>query len=266
MTQAASPQRGFWKLHHDDLQAFLQCSGLSWESARVFLALGDLTLGWGRDKGIVSVGDIARFAGMRRKYVLRAIARLRELGLYGENRLSDRQTERWILLPERAGGSPEAGGTQGVTDSPEVGANSPEAGATNGPDLGATLKTKDVKTPRLTAGKGGHQQFVEWFCAEYERQTGIKYKFQKGKDGSAVKALVKEHTFGELQALTKAMLQDKWGRENASPANLRGQINKWRLKALPPGQTPGGKEARRKLDNTLAIITGKAGKETHHGH
>jgi len=62
---------------------------------------------------------------------------------------------------------------------------------------------------------------------------GIKYKFQKGKDGSAVKALVKEYTLEELQALTKAMFQDKWGRENASLANLRGSINKWRLKAQP---------------------------------
>lgn len=84
---------GFWRLRHDDLAAVLARHDLTGEQLRVFLALADLTLGYGKARDVVSLSQIAERAGMyamqpdgaRRpdcSHVARALKRLKERGLY----------------------------------------------------------------------------------------------------------------------------------------------------------------------------------------
>ena len=257
MAEDLTPRRkGFWQLQHDDLQALLQCPGLCWGTVRIFLSLGDLTLGWGKAKDVISLGKIARFSGIHRKHVPEAINRLRELGLYGEKRLSARKVVRWILWPDTMAGVPEAGDMQDGQGVPEVGSMSvPEAGSESAPVAGDTLKKK-TKRPSRKAEADGHQKFVEWFCDEYQRQTGIAYDFQGGKDGAALKALLKKYTVKELQAMTTAMLADPWGRENASIALLRSQVNRWRQKAAPAGNSQVAQAEKCRLAELQEIVKG----------
>jgi hypothetical protein len=250
-------QKGFWKLHHLDLRAILRTSGLSWEAVRVFLALGDLTLGRGKAEAAISNGDLARFGGMHREHVPRAIERLRGLGLYDEKRVSDRRVVRWIVWPTESTGVTKAGDTQadqGVTRLGDAGVT--KTGDKSVARSGDTIKKKTLKTPRLTAGKGEHQQLVKWFCDQYERVTGIRYDFQGGKDGQAVKRLVEKYAFDELKAMTAAMFDDTWGRDNASPAILWSQRNKWRQKALPAGDSQAAKAERQRLAELQEIVHG----------
>jgi len=85
---------GFWRLRHDHLAALLARRDLSWSAARVYLALADLTWGYGRDRDEVSLSQIAEHAGMfltdpdgetrpDRAHVVRALKRLEKCGLYG---------------------------------------------------------------------------------------------------------------------------------------------------------------------------------------
>ena len=257
MGKVPTQEKGFWRLLHEDLRTLLQRQGLSWECARVFLALGDLTWGRGKTQAVISLGRIAGFSGVPREHIPRAIDRLRELGLYGEQRLSDRVVERWVIWPGKAEGVAKTGNTpasQGVTGTGDIGVA--KAGSESVSEAGDTLKKKKLKTPRLAAGKGGHQQFVEWFCDEYEWRTGLAYSFQGGKDGKAVKELVKKYTLDELRAMTAAMFGDTWGRENASPAILWGQRNKWRQKALPAGETQAGRIEKQRLVELQEIVNG----------
>jgi|GEM_PF-7061883 len=249
-------QRGFWKLHHDDLQGLLNCPGLCWGTVRVFLALGDLTLGWGKPQDVISLGEIARFSGIRRKHVPRAIDRLRELGLYGEEHLSARKVVRWIVWPDKAAGVPEAGDIQGGQGVPKAGSISvPGAGSKSVPAAGDTIKKKNNKNPRK-AGADGHKQFTDWFCLEYERVTGIPYDFQGAKDGAALKALLKKYPIEELQAMATAMLTDPWGRKNATIAMLRGQVNRWRQEATPAGESATAQVEKQRLAELQEIVNG----------
>ena len=74
-----------------------------------------------------------------------------------------------------------------------------------------------------------HHQFVDFFCKEYKKATGVDYYVQGGKDGSAVKALIKNFDVPILKVAVRAMLADDWGRPNASIAFLLSTINKWKL-------------------------------------
>jgi hypothetical protein len=55
---------GFWRLPHDHLAALLTRRDLSWAVARVYLALANLTRGYGKERDEVSLGQIAEKAGM----------------------------------------------------------------------------------------------------------------------------------------------------------------------------------------------------------
>jgi hypothetical protein len=90
---------GFWRLRHDDLAALLARRDLSWELARVYLALGDLTLGWGKTRDIVSLGEIAEHTGLERRHVVRALKRLAALGLYHQAEVQGEGILRWITWP-----------------------------------------------------------------------------------------------------------------------------------------------------------------------
>ena len=89
----------FWRLPHEDLAAVLGRPDLSWETARVYLALADLTIGYGKEKDRVSLGQIAEIAGIERSHVVRALKRLTELGLYQQEQVSSQKVIRWVVWP-----------------------------------------------------------------------------------------------------------------------------------------------------------------------
>jgi Fic family protein len=90
---------GFWRLQYDHLSAALARSDLSWESARVYLALGYLGIGFRKEKGVVSLGQISELAHVEHRNTVRALRRLRELGMYDEKKIGPRKIIRWIIWP-----------------------------------------------------------------------------------------------------------------------------------------------------------------------
>jgi phage replication O-like protein O len=99
---------GFWALPHE-LHREILCQNITGEQLRVWLALGALTQGFGAERDRVSAGQIAEFCGLSRRNVYRALAALEGRGLVGKRRISDGETERWVLAP--------AAGEGGVNDS-----------------------------------------------------------------------------------------------------------------------------------------------------
>jgi len=145
----------FWRLCHDDLAAFLHCTDLSWELARVYLALADFTYGYQKDKDTVSLGQIEKVTGIHRRHVSRALKELAKAGLYGQQGEGDKVV-RWVVFPPPS--VPEAGNTQGVPDVvprgvPESGGGGvprgvPGAGAHQDSKKGKTTKTTKKALPR----------------------------------------------------------------------------------------------------------------------
>ncbi len=97
-----SDGNGFWRLFHNDLAAALSRSDLCWELARVYLALADLTLGYGKQKDTVSLSQIAEVAGMRRNNVARTLKQLKALGLCGQSKTRTQKVVRWVTWPPPA--------------------------------------------------------------------------------------------------------------------------------------------------------------------
>ena len=135
---------GFWRLRHDDLAVLLAWRGangesLSWSLARVFLALADLTLGWGKKADIVSLSQIADHAGMFTlapdesrqpdcSNVAHSLKALERLGLAGRTKGKGQHVLRWVVWPV---GKTTVGVNSGAT----VGVNSETTvGATVDPD------------------------------------------------------------------------------------------------------------------------------------
>ena len=108
-------ENGFWALQHDDLKAVLTRTDLSWETARVYLALADLTIGYRKTQDVVSLNQIAEHAGVERTHVNRSLKRLQTIGLYDEKVLSPQKVIRWVTWPPpsvtKAGTSTKVGNT-----------------------------------------------------------------------------------------------------------------------------------------------------------
>ena len=149
-------QNGFWRLQHCDLAALLKAP-ITWETARVFLAIGDLTQGYGKDRDTVSIDHISELTGVDRRHVGRAIRRLKELGLYGEKKVSTRRVKRWIVWPK----IPESDSAPcGAKDSAEEGAIedsqagipvSAPCGAKDSAEVGALQEKKPEKQKKKLA-------------------------------------------------------------------------------------------------------------------
>jgi len=134
---------GFWRLSHEDLSRVLARADLSWETARVYLALADLTLGYGNAKDVVSLGQIAEFSGVNRRHLTRALQQLEAMGLYGQREINPRKVERWVVWPA----TPIEGNKAASTD---VG-TSTQAGtstSTNASTGTGTRTSTDVGTPQ----------------------------------------------------------------------------------------------------------------------
>lgn len=98
-TTAEVTDEGFWRLPYDHLSAVLARNDLSWEAARVYLALGYLTIGFRKDRDTVALGQIAELAHVEHRHTVRALKKLAELGLYAEEKVSTRRVIRWIIWP-----------------------------------------------------------------------------------------------------------------------------------------------------------------------
>lgn len=90
---------GFWRLQKNGLSALLARNDLTWESARVYLALAYLTVGYRKDRDVVSLGQIAELAHTNRPHTVRALHRLAELGLYGQETVSAHKMIRRVTYP-----------------------------------------------------------------------------------------------------------------------------------------------------------------------
>ena len=92
---------------------------------------------------------------------------------------------------------------------------------------------KNVEELKPSPPAGTHRAFIDWFCEQYLVNTGVKYDFQDGRDGAAVKGLISAYSPEDLMAMTDAMFLEKYGKENASPHLLWNQRNKWKQAAAP---------------------------------
>ena len=144
-----SDSNGFWRLSHDDLAALLSRTDLSWETARVFLAVADLTLGYGKPRDTISLGQIAKVSGVHRRHLTRALDRLKAIGLYGQRELGPQETERWVVWPASPGDSNEATGTQVGTSADAGTRTSTNAGTERGTRTGTNVGThQERRIPR----------------------------------------------------------------------------------------------------------------------
>ena len=101
-----SKNSGFWRLKHEDLQALLARDDSSWETARVYLAVGDLTIGFGKTGDELSLSRISRRAAVDVSHVCRALKRLKKLGLYSQTKGKGQKIIRRIVWPPLATASP----------------------------------------------------------------------------------------------------------------------------------------------------------------
>ncbi|NQV31805.1 MAG: hypothetical protein HQ515_03880 [Phycisphaeraceae bacterium] len=146
-----SDHSGFWRLPHNDLAVLLSRTDLKWESLRVYLALADLTHGYGKQKDIVSLGQIAKLSCVDRQHLTRVFRLLESLGLYGQREIAPRKVERWIIWPPTDGtciGTSTSPGTS-TKDSTQEGTIGSALGGTTGSTLeGTHQEIKKEKKPR----------------------------------------------------------------------------------------------------------------------
>ena len=244
---------GFWRLRHEDLAAALARRDLTGEQLRVYLALADLTHGFGRDRDTVSLGQIAQQAGgMRRPHVVRALHSLAERGLYGQRQANGKSVLRSVVWP--APPVPAAGNTSSTV--PTVGSSTvPTAG--NGTVLKAVptdgnhqdhQELNKRKKSKCTTGKPPPDPrvkcFIDWFCQTYGETLGRPYVVNGGKDGATVKRLLKSldaagdgrDALAELERATANMLADLWAGPRADIGLLAGKINTWLGEPAQPGR------------------------------
>lgn len=167
---------GFWRLSHSDLTAVLARTDLSWETARVYLALADLTFGHGKGQDRVSLGQIAEQAGMfihsdgqrlpDRSHVARALKHLEKLGFYGCQVGKGKSIFRWVVFPPPTAAdignskilstAADVGNSETSTTAAEPGNSEPPLTTAN---IGNSMPTTTAeggnsKTPPTAAGVG----------------------------------------------------------------------------------------------------------------
>jgi len=189
----AESLRGFWRLEHRDLAALLARSDLSWESARVYLALADLTVGFGKTKDLVSLSQIAEHAALTTPQVARALRRLKGLALCGDAPGTKDGRVRWVVWPPPA--------TDGAVSSDKA-----VSSATGGAVSGTTDKTtdgavrhqdtKNGKKPRAASPAGRSEKpklnaWALWVRSWREARPGDPDPAATGPDTRAGRELAK---------------------------------------------------------------------------
>jgi len=228
---------GFWRLDHDGLAAILARRELSWGLVRVYLALADLTLGYGREQDTVSLSQMAERAGMYSvkpdgskcpdcPHVARAIKELSKRGLYGCARGKGQSVVRWVVWPAPPMPSEATAGvgnpaTAGSGTTAELG-NETTAKATA--EAGRHQDSKNHKTRKKgaasppaaeaggfslrpeekTNGNGAAGRLIGAWCALHEERIGKGYpKTARGRLAGGIKALLKDYSEAELEAAFK---------------------------------------------------------------
>jgi hypothetical protein len=175
---AGNPEPGFWRLRHADLAALLARTDLTWETVRVYLALADPTIGWGKKRDVVSLSQIAKHAGMfyaedgsQRpdcSHVSRALRTLAEAGLCGSTPGKGQRVVRWVTWPPPQA-APETAAEAGTT---ATHGSSATAGAGSGAAAKPTAEPTAKATAMTTAGAGRHQDVQEVQAGQDTKREG----------------------------------------------------------------------------------------------
>lgn len=249
-TNAGSIESGFWMLHHDHLEAFLARTDLSWEVARVYLALADLTHGYSKDRDTVSLGQIAERAGMFTlkadgtklpdcPHVVRALKRLKTLGMYSDVPGRGQSVIRWVVWPPPSMQTIASAGntaTAGSSTTADVG-NGTTANATAGAgrhqDTKKSKKQKKLSPADASPPDPRVKSFLDFFENAYVEALGKPYIVNFAKDGATIKRLLRSldgkcaDPLADLQRAARNMLADSWARDRADIGLLAGKINSW---------------------------------------
>ena len=241
----ACPDGGFWRLSHKHLTAVLARRDLKGEQLRVYLALADLTLGYGRQRDAVSLEAIgSRAGGLRRHHVVRALHGLAAKGLYGQAPTRGQGVIRWVIWPAPV---PGVGNTSTLTPVPGTGNTTvPGTGNVTVPGAGnlqeGRRRKKGKKTRAAAPPNPEVKVFIDWFSETFKTKLGRAYIVCGGKDGQLVKTMLAKLGDGGLEKLKAAatrMLCDDWGGPRADIGLLSSRLNQWLNDAPAPKR--GGK-------------------------
>jgi len=225
-TSASGDAGGFWRLRHRELEAALSRRDLPGEQLRVYLALADLTRGFGKNEDAVSLGMIGKRAGgMRRSRVADTLKKLAAKNLYEQEDGEHGEVIRRVIWP--APGVPVAGNTPagvpkgGNTPVPTQGNTSvPKAGSRGVPKAGnlqeGIKNLKKRKTGARAAQKspraGKDTEGFDRFWSVYPR------KVAKPKARLAWAKAIRERDFPGIEALLAAVerhkASDQWQRDD----------------------------------------------------
>lgn len=118
---------GFWSFTHSDVAAVLSLrvsvdgQEIGITDLRVLLALMSKTQGFGRDRDIVTAGQIAKMTGVARPHVHDALSRLEKAGLVGSKEIAPRVVERWVEWGRIRAHGPDLGTSPSRGTSPDLG-------------------------------------------------------------------------------------------------------------------------------------------------
>ena len=226
---------GFWRLSHDHLAAALARRDLNGESLRVYLALADLTRGYGKERDSVSLSQIAdRAGGLTRPHVCRALEILATKGLYGQTDALGQDVARWVVWPPtpvtNIGNTTTPVPSVGNTAVPSTG-NRTVPGAVPGAGTHQDTKKHKKFSKKNAAGKpppdSRVKSFLDFFCKTYADTVGRPYVVTGGKDGATVKRLLRTVSPEDLQRAARNMLADAWARDKADIGLLASKVNSW---------------------------------------
>jgi hypothetical protein len=211
----------------------------------------------GRDKPCYpGLTRLAKLLGVTRRHVISLVRELEEKGYLKAERRPGRPNLYAPCLPVNSGspvneaslvnsGSPtsEPRCTGVVNDgSPKVDVlkKRKEEDGTQPPVAGRFEKTS--KNPKSSSKKAkpdtdpGVAVLIKYFCGKYLEKLGAKYTVTGGKDGQAMKILLKDHSAETLQRCVDAFLADldPWLDGKRSIGVFRSRINSYIQKRLTP--------------------------------
>lgn len=152
----------------------------------------------------------------------------------------------------------------GSATTPSTGILTPADGSQTTPPTG-DIKQKNRRT-RLNRGKdtaaaafpkppSDHQTAVDFWCSEYKAATGLKYAFDRGKDGKIIKVLLNAFSLHDLKQIMLELIhtEDPWLRDRRGilMSTLKSECNALAQKALLDTRRPTRSDAAR---HNLSVI------------
>lgn len=155
----------------------------------VILIICRLTFGWHKERAKISLSGLTTATGYTRPGIVKSIQSLEKRGWIF--RTKDKQGFEYQVAIELVNSVNQCQETQLPT--PVNSVNQPEPAHINGKE-----RSKESDPAGAELEKQGHRIFVETWCKEYPDFFGVEYSFQGGKDGQAVKRLLKVSPVAEL--------------------------------------------------------------------